>query len=101
MNPVTQINFLSIKPGKMDEFIEANRRYVASSPLPRGVLSSRMYRSLDGASIVRVTQYESIKALDEVQQDEGLRRQIAILRPLVESSRPALYEEAPALGDAG
>ena len=101
MNPVTQINFLSIKPGKMDQFLEADRRYRASTSLPKGVTSSRMYCSLDGASIVRVTQYESIEAHDQVQQDEQLRQQIAILRPLVESSRPALYEEAQTPEDAG
>jgi heme-degrading monooxygenase HmoA len=58
MKPVTQINFLSIKPGKIDEFIEAQRSYAASAKLPPGVICSRMYRSLDGKSVVRVSQYE-------------------------------------------
>ena len=98
MNPVVQINVLAIKPGKIDEFIETDRRYAAANPVPKGVTGSRTYRSLDGASVVRVTQYESLQAHDEVQQDVGLRQRISMLRPLVESASRALYEEAPAPG---
>ena len=36
MQPVTQINFLSINSGKIDEFIEAERSYAASTNLPPG-----------------------------------------------------------------
>jgi hypothetical protein len=92
MKPVTQMNFLSIKPGKIGEFIGAERGY-ASDKLPPVVIGSRMYRSLDGKSVVRVSQYESIEAHEEVHQDETLRRHIDRLRPLVESSSPTLYEE--------
>jgi hypothetical protein len=42
MKPVTQINFFSIKPGKIDEFIEAERSYAASTNLPPGLTGSRM-----------------------------------------------------------
>jgi quinol monooxygenase YgiN len=92
MKPVIQINFLSIKPGKIDEFIEAERGY-ASAKLPPGVIGSRMYRSLDGKSVVRVSQYESIESHKELHQNETLRRHIDKLSPLLESSSPALYEE--------
>jgi hypothetical protein len=34
MQSVTQINVIAIKPGKTDEFIEAQRRYFASIDLP-------------------------------------------------------------------
>ena len=73
MKPITQINVFSIKPGKIDEFIEAERSYAASTNLPPGLIGSRMYRSLDGKSVVRVSKYESIEAHKEVHQDEALR----------------------------
>jgi hypothetical protein len=38
MKPVTQINVLSIKPEKIDEFFEADRSYIASSSLPKGLI---------------------------------------------------------------
>ena len=98
MKPVIQINFLSIKPGKIDEFIEAERGY-ASAKLPPGVIGSRMYRSLDGKSVVRVRQYESIEAHKELHQNETLRQHIDKLSPLLESSSPALYEEVYKAGD--
>ena len=99
MKPVTQINFLSIKPGKIGAFIEAERSYAASTNLPAGLIGSRMYHSLDGKSVVRVSQYESIEAHKEVHQDEALRQHIDRLSPLFESSNPALYEEVYTTGD--
>jgi hypothetical protein len=100
MPPVTQINLFSIKPGKTDEFIEAQKRYAATTSLPKGVVDSRMYRSLDGETIARVTLYDSIEAHGEVQRNEGLRRHIEALIPLVESSSPALYEEVDLPGNS-
>jgi quinol monooxygenase YgiN len=99
MKPATQINFFSIKPGKIDEFIEAERSYAASTNLPPGLIGSRMYRSLDGKSVVRVSKYESIEAHKEVHQDEALRQHIDRLSPLFESSSSALYEEVYTTGD--
>ncbi len=99
MKPVTQINFLSIKPEKIDEFFETDRSYIASATLPKGLIGSRLYRSLDGRSAVRVSHYESVEAHKEIHQSEALRQQIARLRPLVESSSPALCEEVYTTGD--
>jgi quinol monooxygenase YgiN len=99
MKPVTQINIISIKPEKVDEFFELDRSYIASTSLPKGVIGSRLYRSLDGRSVVRVTRYESAEAHKEVHQNEALRQQIDKLRPLVESSSASLYEEAQTTGD--
>ncbi|MGB7265497.1 MAG: antibiotic biosynthesis monooxygenase family protein [Terracidiphilus sp.] len=99
MKPVTQINFFSIKPDKIDEFLEVNRRYTASTARPNGLIGSRLYRSLDGRSAVRVSQFESSEALDEIRKSESLRQQIEKLQPLVESSSPVLYEEASTTGE--
>jgi quinol monooxygenase YgiN len=97
--PVTQINFISIKPDKIDEFYAADRSYITSANLPDGLIGSRVYRSLDGKSAVRVSQYESMEALTESLQSEDLRRQVDRLRPLVESSTRDLYQEAYTTGD--
>jgi quinol monooxygenase YgiN len=99
MKPVTQINFLSIKPDKIDEFYEADRNYVASASLPKGLIGSRLYRSPDGKSVVRVSQYESLEAQKEYHQSEALQRQIRLLSSYVESSKPVLYEEVYTTGD--
>jgi quinol monooxygenase YgiN len=99
MKPVTQINFLSIKPEKMAEFFDADRRYFASVPRPEGLASSRLYRSLDGTSAVRVSTFESIEAHRAIHESESLRQQIATLRPFVESSSSALYEDVSATAD--
>ena len=98
-NPVTQINFLSVKADKLNEFFEADRSYISSTSLPKGLIGSRLYRSLDGKSAVRVTQYESVEAHKESNQSEALRQQITRLREFVESSTPGLYEEVHTSGD--
>jgi len=99
MKPVTQINFLSIKPEKINEFFELDRSFIASVSLPKGLIGSRLYRSLDGKSVVRVTQYESAEAHHDYHQSEELEQQIGQLRPLVESASPALYEEVYTRGE--
>jgi heme-degrading monooxygenase HmoA len=99
MKTVTQINFLSIKPEKIDEFFEVDRSYVASASLPKGLIGSRLYRSPDGRSVVRVSQYESVEAQKEYHLSGALRQQIKKLSALVESSNPTLYEEVYTTGD--
>lgn len=99
MQSVTQINVISIKPGRADEFIEAQKSYIGSIDLPPGLIGVRMYKSTDGKSAVLVAQYESSKALEEVQQRAVLKQHIEKVRPLVESSSPALYEEVYTSGD--
>lgn len=99
MTPVTQILFLSIKPDKIDEFLEADRTFIASTTLPKGLLGSRLYRSPDGKSAIRVVQYESVEAHKEYQQNEALQQQVALLRDFVESATASLYEEVRTTGD--
>ncbi|MGA7520846.1 MAG: antibiotic biosynthesis monooxygenase family protein [Acidobacteriaceae bacterium] len=99
MSPVTQINFISIKPDKIDDFFEADLSFVASASLPKGLIGSRLYRSPDGKSAIRVTQYESAEAHKEYHQSEALQQQIALLRTFVESSTAGIYEEVRTAGD--
>lgn len=99
MKPITQINVISIKPGKADEFFEAQQSYIASVTPPPGLIGIRMYKSMDGNSAVLVTQYESAKALDEVRQRAVLMEHIEKIQPLIESSTRTVYEELYAAGD--
>jgi heme-degrading monooxygenase HmoA len=97
MKPVTVINYLSIKPGKMDEFIETQRGFAMTRP--NGLLGGRMYRSLDGKSAVLVSQFESERAQEEVRQTDAFKQHLSRLQTMVESASPSLYEEAYTAGD--
>lgn len=99
MAPVTQILFLSIKPGKIAEFLEADRKFLASATLPKGLIGSRLYRSPDGKSAVRVVQYESVEAHQEYQRNPALQQQVALLRDFIDSATASLYEEVRTTGD--
>lgn len=99
MTPVTQILFLSIKPDKINEFLEADRNFIGSTTLPKGLVGSRLYRSSDGKSAVRVVQYESVEAHKKYQQNEALQQQVAHLRNFVVSATGSLYEEVHTTGD--
>lgn len=100
MKPVTVVNRLVIKPGKMDEFIEAQRRF-ASGLLakPCGLIGGRMYRSIDGTSAVLVSQFESQSAQEELRQSPAFEQHVNALQSMVESASPSLYEEAYTTGD--
>lgn len=100
MQPVTVINKMAIKPGKMDEFIDAQQRYSAAlTTKPNGLIGSRMYRSLDGKSVVLVSQFESMKAQEDIRQTDAFKENLRALQALVESSNPDVYEMAYANGN--
>jgi len=98
MKPVTVINRLVIKPGKIDEFIEAQQKFAATLP-PCGLLGGRMYRGVDGQSAVLVSLFQSKDAQEEIQRRADFKEHLRKLQPLVESSTPLLYEEAYTYGD--
>ena len=99
MKEVIVINRLSIKPGKMDEFIEAQRTFAAGMRMtPNALVGGRMYRSVDGTSAVLVSIFASTRAQDEVRQLPAFKEHLARLQPMIESSSPGLYEEAYTTG---
>jgi quinol monooxygenase YgiN len=98
MKPVTVINCLRIKPGKMDEFIDVQRRFAASLP-DCGLIGGRMYRSIDGESAVLVSVFQSKSAREEIAQRPAFKEHLQTLQAFVESSSPSLYEEAYTTGD--
>lgn len=100
MKPVTVINRLVIKPGKIDEFVETQRAFAnALSDKPCGLLGGRMYRSVDGTSAVLVSQFASAAAQEEIRQSDAFKQHVAKLQSLIESSSPSPYEEAYTTGD--
>ena len=98
MHPVIAINRLVIKPGKIDEFISAQRKFAESLP-PCGLVGGRMYRSVDGRGTVLLSVFESQTAAEEVLRSADLKAHVKTLQPLVETSSPALYEVAYTYGD--
>jgi quinol monooxygenase YgiN len=100
MKPVTVVNRLVIKPGKMDEFIEAQRDFASGlMTKPSGLIGGRMYRSIDGKSAVLVSQFESESAQKEIRQSPAFKQHLDSLQSMVESASPSLYEEAYTTGD--
>jgi quinol monooxygenase YgiN len=100
MKPVTVINRLVIKPGKMDEFIDVQRNFALGlMTKPSGLIGGRLYRSIDGQSAVLVSQFESDSAQEELRQSQAFKQHVNALQPMVESASPSLYEEAYTTGD--
>ncbi|MDB4955808.1 MAG: hypothetical protein JWO36_3377 [Myxococcales bacterium] len=94
MKPVTVINHIVVKPGKMDEFIEAQRGFaVGLMTTPNGLIGSRMYKGADGTTAILVSQFASMTAWEEVRQHHAFKNHLSKLQPLVESSSPSLCEE--------
>ena len=95
MKPVIVINRLAIKPGTIDLFIEAQRNYASALvEKPTGLIGSRLYRGLDGRTVVLVSQFESIKAQEEIFRLPGFKENLSKLQAFVESPSSAIYEEA-------
>lgn len=100
MKPVTVINRFVIKPGKIDEFVAAQRNFAtALRTKPSGLIGGRMYRSIDGNSAVLVSQFVSESAQEEIRQSPAFKQHLSVLQPMIESSSPSLYEEAYTAGD--
>ena len=95
VRPVIVINRLAIKPGAINEFIEAQLNYASTlMEKPTGLIGSRLYRGLDGRTVVLVSQFESIKAQEDIFKLPSFKANLSKLQTFVESSSPAIYEEA-------
>jgi quinol monooxygenase YgiN len=99
MKPVIIINRFSIKSGKMDEFIDAQRQFAAATiKTPNGLIGGRMYRGLDDTSVL-VSVFASVSAQNEIRQSDAFKAHLSRLQPLIESSTPSVYEEAYTTGE--
>ena len=100
MKPVAVVNQFVIKPGKMEEFIEAQRNFAtALRQKPCGLIGGRMLRGMDGRTAVLLSQFESESALENLRQSPSFKEHLNQLRALIESSNPSLYQEAYTTGD--
>jgi len=80
------VNRLVIKPGKMNEFIDAQRHFgLALLTKPCG-LSRPMYRSIGWQSAVLVSQFESESAQEELRQSHAFKEHLNVLQSMVESA---------------
>lgn len=94
MNPITVINYLTVKPGMIDPFLELQRRFVSSlTAKPAGLLHSRVYRSTDGKSVVLIRTFASAAAHEQAQQGDAVREHLKNVRQYLEESRKGEYEE--------
>jgi hypothetical protein len=98
MKPVTIINRLTGKPGKMDAFIDAQRKFAAD--LPAGsLLGGRMYRGVDGQTAVLVSTFPSKTMQEQMLQSPAFREHVQHLQSMIDGSSPLVYEEAYTTGD--
>jgi quinol monooxygenase YgiN len=99
MKPVTVINVLTIKDGKMDEFLEIHESF--SSGFGRtcaGLTGGRMYRSLDGRTAILISEFESVEAQEKVRNLPEVKENVRQLQPLVEEPKLNIFETAYAYG---
>ncbi len=98
------LNVLTPKPGRLDDFIRAQLDGVPRLGDVRGLIESRLYRAEDGSNAVIVSGFESLDAFQAFQQSTAFQAERARLQPLVESVRPAFYrlvhEREPLRADA-
>jgi hypothetical protein len=98
MKPVTVINRLVVKPGKIDEFLAAQEKFAATLG-PCGLVGGRMYRGVDGLSAVLVSTFRSKSEATEVQKRPEFVEHLKRMATLVDSSTPDFYEEEYTYGD--
>jgi len=100
MKPVTVINRMLIKPGKMDEFVDAQRNFASNlMTKPSGLIGGRLYSSIDGKSALLVSKFESESAQEELRQSPAFKQHLNVLKEMVESASPTVYEEAYTTGE--
>jgi hypothetical protein len=98
MKPVTVINRLTVKPGKMDEFIDAQRKFAAGLP-PGSLVGGRMYRAVDGQTAVLVSTFPSKSMQEDMLKSPAFREHVQHLQSMIDGSTPVVYEEAYTTGD--
>jgi quinol monooxygenase YgiN len=99
MAPVTLINTFSIKPGKIEEFVNAQQNFaVELKKAPCGLVGGRLYRSTDGTSAVLISQFESQSAVESIRQREDFKQHVQRMSALVNSANPVPFEEAYTTG---
>jgi heme-degrading monooxygenase HmoA len=89
--PLFNINILTPKPGRLDDFITAQLEGVARLGDIRGLNESRLYRAEDGSRAMIVAGFDSVEAYREFFNGAAFQAERAKLLPLIESSSPGFY----------
>jgi quinol monooxygenase YgiN len=91
--PVVFINIFTVKPGKIAEFVELQRKNLerSRSNVP-GWRGSRLHRSLDGRTAIMVSMFDSVADHQRVHQTQRFSEHVERLAPLVEKVEPGYYQ---------
>jgi heme-degrading monooxygenase HmoA len=85
------INTFTPKPGRIDDFIAAQRDAVTRLGSVPGLNSSRVYRAEDGSRAIVVAGFDSIEAYQEFQSGAVFQAERARLQSLLDGVQPAFY----------
>jgi len=93
IGPIVLINLFTVKPGRMDEFIELQRRNLelSSGNVP-GWRGSRLHRSTDGRTALMMSMFDSIADHKRLRGSSLFAGHIRKLMPLIEGAEPTYYE---------
>ncbi|WP_395677899.1 putative quinol monooxygenase [Inquilinus sp.] len=97
--PFVSISVITPKPERFDEFMElqlAQHHRVRGQV--QGLRGGRLFRALDGRSVVLVTAFETAEDAQRFGQDPRFTEHIARIQPLLESAVPGRYETAYEVG---
>ena len=97
--PYVSISVITPKPDRFDEFMElqlAQHHRVRGQV--QGLRGGRLFRSLDGRSVVLVTAFETIEDARRFRQDPRFTEHVERIQPLLESAAQAGYETAYEVG---
>ncbi|HEY6630770.1 MAG TPA: antibiotic biosynthesis monooxygenase family protein [Rhizobiaceae bacterium] len=93
IGPIVLINLFTVKPGRMDEFIELQKRNLDRSPgnVP-GWRGSRLHRSTDGRTALMMSLFDTIADHKRLRQNSRFAEHVRKLMPLIEGAEPTYYE---------
>jgi heme-degrading monooxygenase HmoA len=89
--PLFHINVFTPKPGRLDDFIMAQREGVARLGEIRGLSESRFYRAEDGSRAILIAGFDSVEAHRAFLNSAAFQAERARLLPLIESTEPGFY----------
>ena len=98
--PYVSISVITPKPGRFEEFMAlqlAQHHRVRGQV--QGLRGGRLYRGVDGRSVVLVTAFDSAEDAQRFRQDPRFTEHIARVQPLLESAMPGAYETAYEVGE--
>ncbi len=91
---IVLVNVFTPRPGQTDAFIAAQTaEYLRLKGKVDGWLGNRLYRALDGSGAVNVAHFASLAQYRAWRDSALFAEHLEIIRPLVATSAPGLYQE--------